>query len=313
MSGWGDQGGEEESSFISMTDMMVGLLLIFIILTTFFALQAHAVIDEAAAVSRVERAAVVARSILFQHVQRQLDDDRIQFDETTGTIRFSDDVLRFGTNSDVIPQSSFEVLRQLADTLAASLPCLTHVDVPPGLVAPSIDCDWLKDEFRSQFTTGNNQGQLVGNPGYAELANYRPSANGSDAPKIWIDAVFIEGHTDCVPFGRAEPDLGNWQLGASRASRTILFLLDHNPMLGWIFSKNPDEAAQATGAQRVLGVASYADRRPAHAIGRNTYPNDPRRNDDWRTECNIQGQDTLDRNRRIDIRIVMGWTALEAD
>jgi|TARA_R110000744_G_scaffold61821_7_gene127703 hypothetical protein len=304
MTGWGEQGQEEEeSSFISMTDMMVGLLLIFIILTTFFALQAHAVIESAARVSKVEQAAVVARGILFDRVQELLDDDRIQFDETTGTIRFSDDVLRFGTGSDVIPPTSFEVLRQLADALAASVPCLAHIDAPEGVSAPSIDCSWLEIDFAAQDLFDRDLGRL---------ADYRPPADEDSPPLIWIDAVFIEGHTDCVPFGRAEPDFGNWQLGASRAGRTILFLLEHNRVLGWIFSKNPDVPEQARDAQRVLGVASYADRRPAHSIGVNAYPDDARRSEDWQSRCGALDREALNRNRRIDIRIVMGWTAQEA-
>jgi len=303
MSGWESDTEEEESSFVSMTDMMVGLLLIFIILTTFFALQARNVIDAAARVSKVEQAAVVARGILFQRIQDQLDDDRIEFDAATGTIRFSDDVLRFATSSDIIPESSFEVLQLLADALAESVPCLAHMDaigLNPTLLP---DCSWLEEDFLGQSYFDRDLGRL---------ADYRPIIDDEQPPLIWIDAVYIEGHTDCVPFGRREPDFGNWQLGASRASRTLLFLMNHNAALGRIFSKNPDLPGQAREAQRVFGVASYADRRPAQAIGSNVYPDDPRRSGDWQSECSAQDRSDQDRNRRIDIRIVMGWTAQEA-
>jgi chemotaxis protein MotB len=303
MSGWDSDSEEEESSFISMTDMMVGLLLIFIILTTFFALQARNVIEAAARVSKVEQAAVVARGILFQRIQDQLDDDRIEFDAATGTIRFSDDVLRFETSSDVIPESSYEILELLADALAESVPCLAHIDTTGINQDLQPDCTWLEEDFLVQEYFDRDLGRL---------ADYRPDSENGQPPLIWIDAVYIEGHTDCVPFGRREPDFGNWQLGASRASRTLLFLLDHNEALGRIFSKNPEQRGQARDAQRVFGVASYADRRPAHAIGSNMYPDDPRRSDDWQIECAAQDRSNQERNRRIDIRIVMGWTAQES-
>lgn len=305
MGEWSDTHQEEESSFISMTDMMVGLLLIFIILTTFFALQARDVIEAADRVSKVEQAAVVARGILFNRIRDQIDDDRIEFDATTGTIRFSDDVLRFRTGSDAIPETSHDVLRVLADTLADTIPCLAHLE-PTGEASEDseIDCSWLEEDFAQQELFDRQLGSL---------ADFRPSESEDGAPLIWIDGVFVEGHTDCVPFGRVEPDFGNWQLGAGRASRTLLFLVDHNATLFQIFSKDPDDPQQARDAQRVFGVASYADRRPAHQIGASTYPDDARREADWLSACNALSTETHDRNRRIDIRIVMGWTARGAD
>jgi len=302
MSGWESESEEEESSFISMTDMMVGLLLIFIILTTYFALQAQNMIDAADRISKVEQAAVVARGILFQRIRDQLADERIESDPVTGTIRFSDDVLRFETSSDVIPESSFEILEVLADALAESVPCLAHMDTYGSEEILEPDCTWLEEGFLAQERFERSLGNL---------ADYRPIDDANAPPLIWIDAVYIEGHTDCIPFGRREPDFGNWQLGASRASRTLLFLLGHNDALGRIFSKNPELRGQARHAQRVFGVASYADRRPAHVIGSNVYPDDPRRSEGWETQCSAQDRLDQERNRRIDIRIVMGWTAQE--
>lgn len=306
MSGW-DEEEDEESSFISMTDMMVGLLLIFIILTTYFALQARNVIEAADKVSKVEQAAVVARGILFNRIQQELEDERVQFDAATGTIRFSDDVLRFSTGSDEIPPASFDILGRLADAMASSVPCLAHVDEIGWRNSEPPDCSWLAETFESdteRATMVSNFGRHLG-----ELTDFRPELGGDEDPSIWIDAVHIEGHTDCEPFGRREPDFGNWQLGASRASRTLLYLLNHNELLGHVFSKNPDDRSQAIGAQRVFGVASYADRRPAHSIGSDVYPEDPRRYADWREQCALQDDAQLELNRRIDIRIVMGWTA----
>lgn len=300
MTDW-DNHEEEESSFISMTDMMVGLLLIFIILTTYFALQARNVIEAAERVSKVEQAMAVARGLLFDRIQDQLDDDRIQFDAATGTIRFSDDVLRFATGSDQIPSSSTEVLMVLADALADSVPCLAYVDPSPTSEnSDEVDCGWLYEGFMEQDRFDRDLGRL---------SDYRPPANSALPPSIWIDAVYIEGHTDCEPYGRSEPDFGNWQLGANRASRTMLFLANHNELLSRIFSKNPDLPGQARDAQRVFGVASYADRRPAHSIGDQGYPDDPRRHADWLARCVSQEASDLERNRRIDVRIVLGWTA----
>lgn len=304
MRDWEDTVEEEESSFVSMADMMVGLLLIFIILLTYYVLTSQQAINAAERVSKTEQAAVVARGIVLNRIKDQVDDDRIEFDETTGTIRFSENVLSFTSGDYEIPADAKPALRHMADALAETLPCLSHIEN-----ASRLDCSWLRQAFEDQTMFDRDLG---------EISDFRPA---DDEPLLWIDGVFVEGHTDCTPFRSSSGgDFGNWVLGSQRAAQTYLFLTDHNSALGRIFSKNPFESSTAVEAHRVLGVASYADRRPARDFDQKAYPPDPRLEDDFTESCEAlaleEAQALRDgkapqnrRNRRIDIRIVMGWTA----
>lgn len=301
---WGDVPEEEESSFISMADMMVGLLLIFIILLTYYVLRSQQEIKEADRVSKTEQAAVVARGIVLNRIRDRVDDDRIEFDETTGTIRFSEQVLTFEPGRDVIPNSAKPVLTEMAGALAETLPCLAHLED-----ASVLDCSWITEAFLLQELVDRDLGDLV---------RYRPDG---ERPLIWIDGVYVEGHTDCTKFSGADPDFRNWILGAQRAGRTYLFLTEARPELSDIFSKDPLSNVTATSAHRILGVASYADRRPARDFGSGAYPPDHLLAADADAACDDlaseeRGAEAVSdvlpqnrRNRRIDIRIAMGWTS----
>lgn len=302
MSQWEETGAEEESSYISMADMMVGLLLIFIILLTYYVLQSRKTVEEAEAVRRVEQAATAARGLVLDRIRARIDDDRIEFDTATGTIRFSEDVLTFSSGDDTIPQSAEMVLAAMADALAETIPCLAYLEGhnPVG------NCEWIEAQFSDLKVNGRRLGPLE-------------QFRGPDSQLIWIDGVYIEGHTDCAQFRGDADGFGNWILGARRAGRTYLHMTAHNSDLGRIFSKNPIGGEMRRDAHRVLGVASYADRRPARDFETGAYPDDPLLSEDFTSACQQQlilergrASDApvaqSERNRRIDIRISMGWT-----
>lgn len=303
MSEWVDNHEEEESSFVSMADMMVGLLLIFIILLTYYVLRSQQEISEADRVSKTEQAAVAARGIILNQIRDRINDDRIEFDAMTGTIRFSEEVLTFEPGDFGIPAAAEPVLEKLASALTATLPCLAHLPDQKEL-----DCDWLDQEFEMQNIIDRDLGHLN---------RFRPE----DAPPlIWIDGVFVEGHTDCTLFNSADPDFRNWVLGSQRAANTYRFLTSVAGGLGEIFSKDPEVDGTA---HRILGVASYADRRPARNFEQAEYPSDHRLSDNPSTACQVFAREERNaaagimtqnrRNRRIDIRIVMGWTTRQMD
>ncbi|MBI1263184.1 MAG: hypothetical protein GC187_00425 [Alphaproteobacteria bacterium] len=292
MSQWDDNAGEEESSFISMADMMVGLLLIFIILLTYYVLQSREAVAAAERVKRVEEAASEARGLVLNRIRERVDDDRIKFDPATGTIRFSQDVLTFASGDDSIPATAEPLLVAMADALAETIPCLAFLSAP----REALDCSWIEREFSELTVNGRRLGTLE---------QFRNLA----APLIWVDGVYIEGHTDCTPFPGDPDGFRNWVLGAQRATRTYLYMNGHNPDLSRIFSKSPFNPDTDQAAQRVFGVASYADRRPARDFDADGYPSDPRLADDFRSACGALGAEQNERNRRIDIRISMGWTA----
>src|SRR3546814_4768443 len=80
---------EGESYFMSMTDMMVGLLLIFIILLAYFALNLQSKTEELTGANRT-------RAEILNDLQQSLKDKglQVEIDTKTGDLRLPDDVLR---------------------------------------------------------------------------------------------------------------------------------------------------------------------------------------------------------------------------
>src|SRR3546814_10771552 len=78
---------EGESYFMSMTDMMVGLLLIFIILLASFALNLKPKTEELTGANRT-------RAEILNDLQRSLKDKglQVEIDTKTGVLRIHDDV-----------------------------------------------------------------------------------------------------------------------------------------------------------------------------------------------------------------------------
>ena len=79
---------EEESYFVSMTDMMVGLLFVFIIMLMYFALQFQSNAEKlvTADETRADILEQLKQSLLREGVE-------VQIDTQTGVLRLPDDVL----------------------------------------------------------------------------------------------------------------------------------------------------------------------------------------------------------------------------
>lgn len=108
---------EEESYFISMTDMMVGLLFIFIIMLMYFALQYK---DS----DQQLRTADVTRTEILQKLEKSLKDQgvEVQIDTETGVLRLPDDVL-FNRGETEPKAEGKAALQELARALEDIIPC----------------------------------------------------------------------------------------------------------------------------------------------------------------------------------------------
>ncbi len=115
---------EEESYFVSMADMMVGLLFIFVILVLYFALQFRQT-------TSTLTGAAEARAELLKTLERDLKARglRVSIDTRTGVLRLPDDVL-FQTGEYELSNRGRGAVRIVADELARVLPC--YADVEPG-------------------------------------------------------------------------------------------------------------------------------------------------------------------------------------
>jgi len=275
----------EESYFVSMTDIMVGMLFVFIILLMYFVFRIQntsermvpisehqaVIVERDKALDRVKeleaeverlnknplerylRLADAARQNILNDLQDKIlkDAPGIKKEDVTvipeqGILRLSGDVLFPKGVSTIAPQSPSDIaINAVAAALSKVLPC---------------------------FSLG-------------PASNPNPSCNPNAA---FIDAVFIEGHTDNDQIkGNIEGGItDNLSLSARRAINTMLAMYIHQPQLEQMYSISPSQEGLqlGQGTSPLINVAAYGETRP------------------------VASNDTLDgkkSNRRIDLRVLM--------
>lgn len=230
----GSHTDEDENYFVSMTDMMVGILFIFIIMLMVFALNFRQLTDETVQLTAeqqeqlnkanelAEQIAALrkqianeitelnkadqARSELLEAIKAKLDlvGLKVTIDKDTGVLRLAEDAIRFAPQSSQLDGEAQRNVDAVAKVLLDVLPAYT--------VCPE----------------GNTCRPATGNV---------------------VETVFIEGHTD-----RTGSDSLNWQLSTERAVNTYRRIVDIFPGL---------RALVNSGAREILSVSGYAYTRPA--------------------------------------------------
>ena len=219
---------EEENYFVSMTDMMVGLVFIFIILLMYFALQFRQTTD-------VLSGANVTRGEILKTLKQIMDADprlarrgvKVQIDPRDGLLRLPDEIL-FDSARDELKPEGRDAVAALADALNAVLPC-------------------------------NVDGLMGASGAVSAIARPAVCPNGRHS----ISAVYIEGHTDSdylAPNGRLHD---NWDLSALRATNTYRELSGRQPNLPTLCSRTVHDDGQAGDCMPVLSVSGYGPGRPA--------------------------------------------------
>lgn len=216
---------EGENYFVSMTDIMVGLLFVFIIMLMTFALnyrerqdvseedirrlrQAIAVVDD-----RIEAVRRVAetRARFLEQLERELVERgvRVQADTGSGVLRLPEAILFQSDRSELTP-SGRAAIATLGDVLAGVLPC------------------------------------------YLGEVSSRPAScpAGQD---VAIEAVFVEGHADASGGATAVGLQRNWDLSVNRSTATYRELERHAPGVA---------ALQNGRRERVFSVSGYGQFRP---------------------------------------------------
>ncbi|MBB4954939.1 flagellar motor protein MotB [Agrobacterium vitis] len=218
---------EDENYFVSMTDMMVGILFIFIIMLMVFALNFRQKTDEQKdkleiaqeLTEQIENLqarineefalldkADTARRQLLETIKDRLQAQglSVQVDEANGVLRLTENAVRFASNKSDLDATARGNVQKIAQTLAQTLPayarCVSPEACPEG------------------------------------LASNR------------IETVFIEGHTDVTG-----DDGRNWQLSTERAVNTYRTIIDGAPALRSLLNSENRE---------ILSVSGYASTRP---------------------------------------------------
>jgi len=218
---------EDENYFVSMTDMMVGILFIFIIMLMAFALNFRQKTDEQKDKLEIAQELTEQIELLQERIneefalldradatRRQLLEaikDRleaqglsVQVDETNGVLRLTENAVRFASNkSDLEPAAKANV-QKIALTLAETLPAYAYCAIQKTCLEGVVD----------------NR----------------------------VETVFIEGHTDITG-----EDGRNWQLSTERAVNTYRTIIDSAPGL---------RALRNSKDREILSVSGYASTRP---------------------------------------------------
>lgn len=230
----GSHTDEDENYFISMTDMVVGILFIFIIMLMVFALNFRQQTDEtvrltaeqqeqlAKANELAEQIAALRNSIeneitelnkadqarkeLLEVIKARLDlvGLKVSIDEKTGVLRLAEDAIQFAPQSSQLDTEAQRNVDAVAKVLLDILPSYTAC--PKGMTC-------------------------------------RPSTG------YVVETVFIEGHTD-----KTGSDNLNWQLSTERAVNTYRRIVDNFPGL---------RALVNSEGREILSVSGYAYTRPA--------------------------------------------------
>ena len=238
--GSSQQHDEEENYFISMTDMMVGVLFIFIIMLMVFALNFREQTDnqaeetaklEEASTDLSEEAERIATRL--EALQAQVDQEvgsleaeqrirsdllndirtalireglTVEIDERNGVLRLTEDSVRFSRRSTTLDSQARENVLRIAAALASVLPRYTACQP----TAPIDGCG----------ETGSTT----------------------------VETVFIEGHTDRT--GTADV---NWRLSTERAVVTYRLIDTAEPSLAMLVNRDGNQ---------IISVSGYGPTRP---------------------------------------------------
>jgi flagellar motor protein MotB len=211
-----------QNYLVSVSDLMSGLLFLFIITLMVFVINFHEEKSkkeiETKKLQTIQNDLTDAKEVrkeLLEDLQKSLSQQgvKVRIDTERGILRIPESIL-FESGKAQFNSEAESTLRKLAKILAYKLPCYSgkRTDVKPKQCEPN--------KFK---------------PGRLEL-------------------VLIEGHTDNVPIaGNYHKFEDNWDLSAKRSIKTYKFLLEEQKSLALL--KNAD-------GYPLFGVSGYAATRP---------------------------------------------------
>lgn len=178
---------EEENYFVSMTDLMVGLVFVFIILLMYFALQFQDVTEELTGANKT-------RTEILEQLQRKLKEQGVPviIDSENGVLRLPDSVLFDSGQRELKPQGRINV-EHLAAALIGILPCYSD-----GITKLE-SCPHSKHKLESVYIEGHTDSDRYAGSGglkdnwdlsvvratntYRTLIEYQPGLSSLCAPK----------------------------------------------------------------------------------------------------------------------------------
>jgi chemotaxis protein MotB len=281
----------EESYFISMTDIMVGMLFVFIILLMYFVFRIQNTDEPVIPLSEYHKLLEDRDDSLSK-----LHDARIRITELESEVkRLNENPLEKYLK--LADETRANILLELQRSMK-NVPGINEGDVRviPEQGILRLSGDMLFPRGVSSILPGSPSDNAVKSLAMAlskvlPCFSLGPASHPNKACNpnaVFIDAVFVEGHTDNLAInGLLDGNIkDNLSLSARRAINTVQTLYADQPQLGQMFSISPSQEGRELGSGNspLINPAAFGDTRPAFA------------ND---TE---EGQR---RNRRIDLRLLM--------
>jgi len=223
-----------QSYLVSVSDMMSGLLFLFIIALMVFVINFH------------------FEKIKKEDETKALQIEKIKKEEETKALQKIQDELT----------DAKEVRKQLLEDLKESLEkqgVIVRINIEKGLL--HVPEDILFESGKSEFQEGGEQSLSILAHNLAEKLPCYAGRRGIEKPwackgKIFkpgrLEAVLVEGHTDNVPI-RSKTYDDNWDLSAKRSIVTYLYLFQEEPEF---------EGLMNADGEPLFGVSGYGETRP---------------------------------------------------
>lgn len=182
----------DEGYFASFTDLLVGILFIFIIMLMISATNYQKRKQHTEEITKVMTKINEARNKVLVEMQKTLQDEGVQvsIDVENGVLRLPESLL-FESGKWELNKQGDAALDKLANVLMTYIPCLSYAD--------------------QSFKSACKKIDLINEP--------------------ILDTVLIEGHTDNKPFGTETGIDSNWGLSARRAITIFNKLTLYRPEL----------------------------------------------------------------------------------
>jgi chemotaxis protein MotB len=243
---------EEPSYLVSVSDLMVGMLFIFIIILMAFALNFRVAEDDA---SQIQRRLVRERDAVNVDRER-LAEDRDRLARARDQLAQERDAL-----SQVTTQllNDHQVRSDMLATVQSQLrDRAVEVSLDPEAGVLRLPEELLFDSAEAVFRPeGRRRLQELAEVLARILPCYSRALPTLDVdcpsePQTLLEAVLVEGHTDDVPINTTE-FADNWELASMRAINTYKALMAFQPALGTL---------QNSSGEDLLGVSGYEAHRP---------------------------------------------------
>lgn len=291
---------ESEGYFASISDLMVGVLFVFLLMLTVFAINfREAESDQDAKRKDLEaaQAAMIEAQLRAEGEKRLAEIERRRAEAATAR---AEELVRLLRRAQAELASAIEGRQRKREELLRTLQSqlegrgvAVQIDTSAGILRLPSDLLFPVGASELQAGTSGRKGprervadvaDVLAEVLPCQVANSSGRCNGAYFPLL--ETVLIEGHTDRQPYAGvppAESQRRNLDLSARRALSVAREVLTRQPALDDL----------ANGEQlRILGIAGYGDRRPLIEA----------RGD---TETDYQ------RNRRIDLRFVLTATTTD--